>query len=54
MNVKIKVVKLLKFATKGECTLRCTQFEGNLELHIISKVVTHKTSLTLNYFIDHI
>jgi hypothetical protein len=38
----------------GECTLQCTQFERNLELHIISKVVTHKISLTLNYFKDHI
>jgi hypothetical protein len=40
MSVKTKVVKLLKLATKGECTLQCTQFEGNLGLQIISKVVT--------------
>jgi hypothetical protein len=38
----------------GECTLWCTQFEGNLELHIVSKVATRKTSLILNYFKDHI
>jgi len=54
MSVKTKVVKLSKLATKGECTLWCTQIEGNLGLHIISKVVTHKISLTLNHFIDHI
>jgi hypothetical protein len=54
MGVKTKVVKLLKLATKGECTLQYTQFEGNFGLHIISKVVTHKISLTLNYFIGHI
>jgi hypothetical protein len=28
----------------GECTLQCTQFEGNLELHVILKVVTRKIS----------
>ncbi len=38
----------------GECTLQCTEFEGNLELHIVSKVITHKISLALNYFKDHI
>ncbi len=39
---------------KGECTVQCTQFEGNLELYVISKVATCKISLTLNYFKDHI
>jgi hypothetical protein len=54
MSVKTKVVKLLKLATKGECTLWCTQFEGNLGLHIISKEETHKISLILNCFTNHI
>ncbi len=39
---------------KGERTVQCTQFEGNLELYVISKVGTCKISLTLNYFKDHI
>jgi hypothetical protein len=39
---------------KGECTVQCTKFEGNLELYVISKIATCKISLTLNYFKDHI
>ncbi len=35
---------------EGVGKLRCTQFDTNLELHIISKVVTRKISLTLNNF----
>jgi hypothetical protein len=38
----------------GVGKLQCTQFEANLELHEISKVATHKISLTLNNFKDHI
>jgi hypothetical protein len=30
-----------------------TQFVTNLELHIVSKVPTHKISLTLNNFKNH-
>jgi hypothetical protein len=38
----------------GVGNLQCTQFELNLELHIVSKVTTCKISLTLNNFKDHI
>jgi len=34
----------------GVGKLWCTQFEANLELHVISKVATRKISLTLNNF----
>ncbi len=35
---------------EGVGKLRCTQFDTNLELHIISKVATRKISPTLNNF----
>jgi len=38
----------------GVGKLWSTQFVANLELHIMSKVATHKISLTLNNFKDHI
>jgi hypothetical protein len=38
----------------GECRLQCTQFEGKLELYLVSKVVTCKISFILNYSKDHI
>jgi hypothetical protein len=39
---------------KGVGKLWSTQFEANLELHIVSKIATRKISFTLNYFKDHI
>jgi hypothetical protein len=40
----------INICLEGECALQCTQFEGNLELHIASKVATPKISFTLNNF----
>jgi len=33
---------------------RSTQFVANLELHILTKVITHTISFTLNNFKNHI
>jgi len=38
----------------GVGKLQCTQFEANLELHIVLKAATCKISFTLNNFKDHI
>jgi hypothetical protein len=54
INVTLQKVKILPNCTLGVGKLRSTQFMANLELRIVSKVTTHKISLTLNNFKDHI
>jgi hypothetical protein len=55
-NVNFIILDIFVFGggTKGVGKLRSTQFVANLELHILSKVTTHKISPTLNNFKDHI
>ncbi len=44
----------MQFVVQGVGKLWHTQFEANLELHIVSKVATRKISLILNNFLNHI
>jgi hypothetical protein len=45
---------VMQFVVQGVGKLWHTQFEANLELHIVSKVATRKISLILNNFLNHI
>jgi len=53
ITFKVHPTKTLK-VIKGKFMVRCKFFKEKLKLHIISKVVICKTSLTLNYLKNHI
>jgi hypothetical protein len=53
-NMLLMLLELHKINIIDVSMVQCTYFMSKSEVHIASKVITHKISLTLNSFLNHI
>jgi len=49
-NVLLMLLELHKINIIDVSMVRCTHFMSKLEVHLVAKVITHKSLLTLNLF----